>query len=433
MAGNGVVAGISQRYYLRENYQVGTVITPTTPITTKFTGMLPGSANKTFIDVKFEHHATTASPLEITYTYNALTGSFAHENFGFQILEMKANSSEASCDPDGDGISNELDLDSDGDGCKDGYEANSASSATALPLTGAVGANGFVNTLESATDSGNSIVNYSYAFALNNAVTGCNDFDNDGIGDLMDIDDDNDGVLDNVESPACFYTVNEWNSIDKSTYVTIGSELYTLSPNNKWGLLTDNVPGTAAVQFYTTTAQSQLNKEIFKITFNRPTKVDAVYIKKMAATAIFGGAVMLQGSNDNTTWTNLQTAAANPADATNVTVNGGVSLTNSNKFAVNANAAAYRYYRITGTVAANIGTGIASEFYFDLNTAAYQGSNYPKTTTCVNDPDNDGSPNHLDTDSDGDTCRLMTSWQGLPCHAITFCYRDWETDRKSVV
>ncbi len=404
-AGNGVVSGISQKYYLRENYNVGTVITPTMPISTKFSGMLPGTANKNFIDVKFSKNATASSPLIIKYTYNALSGSFANENFGFQILEMKANTSETTCDPDGDGISNELDLDSDGDGCKDGYEANAASTLTALPLTGAVGANGFVDALETAVDNGNSVVNYSYGFAINNTINGCTDADQDGIGDLMDIDDDNDGVLDAVESPSCFLTAAQWNSTDKSTYVTISSELYTLSPNNKFNLLTDNNGAVAAIQFYTTVAQTQYNKEIFKIRFDRPTKLDALYIKKMSATQIFGGNVMLQGSNDNTVWTNLQSAAALPADATNVTANGSVSLTNSNKFAVTANAGSYKYYRITGTVAGNnISTGIASEFYFDINTASYQQSSYPKPGTCLVDTDNDGKPNHLDTDSDGDDC-----------------------------
>ncbi|WP_435524801.1 hypothetical protein [Chryseobacterium indoltheticum] len=32
----------------------------------------------------------------------------------------------------------------------------------------------------------------------------CTDFDGDGVSDFDDIDDDNDGVLDIIESPACF-------------------------------------------------------------------------------------------------------------------------------------------------------------------------------------------------------------------------------------
>jgi hypothetical protein len=45
-------------------------------------------------------------------------------------------------------------LDSDGDGCNDALEAGSATAGTTVPLTGAVGNNGLVNTLETSTDVG---------------------------------------------------------------------------------------------------------------------------------------------------------------------------------------------------------------------------------------------------------------------------------------
>jgi hypothetical protein len=40
-------------------------------------------------------------------------------------------------------------------------------------------------------------------------VKGCLDSDGDGVPDLSDLDDDNDGILDAVESPTCFYSLSE--------------------------------------------------------------------------------------------------------------------------------------------------------------------------------------------------------------------------------
>jgi hypothetical protein len=49
-----------------------------------------------------------------------------------------------------------------------------------------------------------------FAFAQTVGGTAASDdFDGDGIINSIDLDDDNDGVLDAVESPTCFNTANE--------------------------------------------------------------------------------------------------------------------------------------------------------------------------------------------------------------------------------
>ncbi|MFN5237593.1 MAG: thrombospondin type 3 repeat-containing protein, partial [Bacteroidota bacterium] len=313
---------------------------------------------------------------------------------------------KTSCtnDTDGDGILNQLDLDSDGDGCSDALEAGATTNtAPGYTFPGPYGANGLANNLETSSESGVLNYNSSYdPYAISNTLATCLDTDIDGISDIDDIDDDNDGVLDVVESPACYYAAADWNTTDKTLYAQISSELTTVPGNSNFSGLTDNAT-IDAVQFTTAPAQSQLNKTLFKVTFPRPVQLDALYIRKASATQISGGNVMLQGSNDNSTWTNLFTAAANPVNATNVTANGTVTLANSNKFTVATNAAAYRYYRIYGVAAANVLAGIATEVYFDVNTSSYQASYFPKTT-CTNDTDGDGILNQLDLDSDGDGC-----------------------------
>jgi hypothetical protein len=99
----------------------------------------------------------------------------------------------------------------------------------------------------------------------------------------------------------------------------------------------------------------------------------------------------------------LLTAAVNPADATNITANGSVSLTNSNKITVQQQPGLYQFYRIYGVASANVLSGIASEIYFDVYSPEYVSSSYPKPA-CTVDTDGDGVVNYLDSDSDGDGC-----------------------------
>jgi hypothetical protein len=106
-------------------------------------------------------------------------------------------------DTDTDGKLNHIDLDSDGDGCSDAIEAGSSATATSTTayLTGAdTNGNGLLNSYESASPG---VTNYSSTyndFALSAAINACTDTDGDGIQDIIDLDDDNDGILDAVES-----------------------------------------------------------------------------------------------------------------------------------------------------------------------------------------------------------------------------------------
>ncbi|MEO0006905.1 MAG: hypothetical protein RJA20_1101, partial [Bacteroidota bacterium] len=327
----------------------------------------------------------------------------SNPNVGY-ILVDNVTFRESICDTDGDGIPNSLDPDSDGDGCSDALEAGSTTNTTpGYTFTGPYGANGLANSLETSSESGT--VNYfsTYDDAVDNTTANCTDTDVDGIADEDDIDDDNDGVVDANESPSCFFTASDWNTMNKSSFVTVTSDLLTLAPNTNFAALTDNNGTTGAIQFANSPAQNQLNKEVFRVAFSQPLQLDALYIRKTNATQILGGNVMLQASNDGNNWVNLLTAAVNPADATNVTANGAVTLANSNKFTVQQQPGLYTFYRIYGVASANVLGGIASELYFDVYAPEYVASFYPKSA-CTIDTDGDGIVNHLDPDSDGDGC-----------------------------
>ncbi len=239
---------------------------------------------------------------------NASSFTFYHYNNTNTSANATTLNISRNCidtDTDNDGIPNRLDLDSDGDSCPDALESgvngslttgtiknglngnitsttNSVANAIAV---GTYGTNGLADGVESTPESG--FVNYASKytqFALSSTLANCKDSDGDGIVDLLDIDDDNDGVLDATESPSCFMSISDWNTSEKSMYVNITSDLTTLAGYTNFGELTDNEGALSGTKFVTATAQGQLNKSIFKVEFSSPTQLDALYIQKYDAT-----------------------------------------------------------------------------------------------------------------------------------------------------
>ena len=118
-------------------------------------------------------------------------------------IVLRASNQPAEClnDTDGDGIPNSQDPDSDGDGCSDAFEAGATTNLTTdYTFPGPYGSNGLENSLETGTESG--VVNYytTYSNATNASVSNCTDTDGDGIADMDDIDDDNDGETYQVQT-----------------------------------------------------------------------------------------------------------------------------------------------------------------------------------------------------------------------------------------
>ena len=295
-----------------------------------------------------------------------------------------------SSDIDGDGIPNSLDLDSDGDGCSDALEAGATTNTTAdYVFTGAVGANGLVDALETTVDSG--IINYTSTYnpyAVSDFLAACVDTDSDGVNDLLDIDDDNDGILDATESPSCYYLAGEITS-NMSVSTTIATYNTT-----SWGIQNtiDNNTGTR-VQYNRIT--SIVGEEVFKLEFITPIKLTSFELDMSdypisGVSGTYVNTTMLQGSLDGTNWFDLQTAA------TSLTTTNGIE-TIQNTEQPNT---AYQYYRLLG-VTGRPDHGRINEITPILND--FNASLYPKDN-CSVDTDGDGTYNHLDTDSDGDTC-----------------------------
>ena len=127
-------------------------------------------------------------------------------------------------DTDGDGIFDFLDLDSDGDGCSDALEAGATTDQTTGFQFSDVGAGDANGVSPSVDPSDNGTLNYTpTGDQIDASTTSCDcpfaigvDTDGDGIDNVCDLDDDNDGILDSVENASDSSTIT-------SSDVTIGN------------------------------------------------------------------------------------------------------------------------------------------------------------------------------------------------------------------
>ncbi|MBB4806551.1 hypothetical protein HNP38_001847 [Chryseobacterium defluvii] len=341
---------------------------------------------------------TTNAGRYIKYRIYGVSGLADGTNFAELVPTFapyhSSNYPKPTCtnDTDSDGTVNHLDTDSDGDGCLDSYEGGATN--TNVLLTGAVGANGLADSVETSVDSG--IGNYSLTYdtiALFASLSGCADSDSDGVGDLKDIDDDNDGVPDAVEAPDCYYTQAE-----ASAFTVVSDYAWDFVPvaGGNVSYVADRNPAT-----YMNLAAAQVlnSNTVLELTFPTAVQLSALDVNLLSTANPFfitsqavSSVTRLEGWNGNS-WVSLMTANYNPV--ANAEADAIVTYT------VNQNEGRYTKYRIFGVS----GSMDATDNITDLIPVFtnYNASDYPKTT-CTVDTDSDGTINTLDTDSDGDGC-----------------------------
>jgi gliding motility-associated-like protein len=306
--------------------------------------------------------------------------------------EFNTYSSAGFCDSDGDGQENRLDLDSDNDGCSDAYEAKTTTSATAnfqYANNLSYGTNGFLNTLETGE---NGIYNgyYPYDFAINATVKACLDSDTDGVPDVLDLDDDNDGVLDAVESPTCFYTLTEL-----SKPATVSSDLFSYDATATYAL-TNSIDGLNSTYSAFKSGQYLANKEILKYTANGYITISGLKLDlaNWPLSSDASSTFKLQGSQDNVLWDDLSNA---PISSVVTVFPATLVLTNNLQAGKK-----YKYFRLYG-VAGTSNLGGVANATFNLATST-SASASPRPLCLTGRSDGDLIPNHLDLDSDGDGC-----------------------------
>ncbi len=143
-------------------------------------------------------------------TTGNLTFNFSNNGDPIAIDNINLEVQDCSQDFDNDGIPNCQDPDSDNDGCLDALEGDADLTYSNIQndtLTGGVDVFG----IPSIALGGQGLGTSFNSSAVDTACSDCHphhpnftDFDLDGVGDICDLDDDNDGIIDEDESNICF-------------------------------------------------------------------------------------------------------------------------------------------------------------------------------------------------------------------------------------
>lgn len=211
------------------------------------------------------------------------------------------------------------------------------------------------------------------------------DFDGDEVCNNVDIDDDNDGVLDEVESPGCFYTATEMNVISTITSSFVSPDDLQLDGDIQ--ILHDGDDEKIFNFVARLASLTPQGSNIFTITYTIPVRLGSLSVSDNISSTVNANAVVV-GSNDGTSWSDALSAST-------------LITTTPVTFTINTTQA-YKYYRIqTGTVSGAFAlSNTIGEITSTLRDDFVSSAN-PKNT-CSNDTDDDGLLNHQDLDSDGD-------------------------------
>jgi gliding motility-associated-like protein len=246
--------------------------------------MLLSNGTNTYV---IDNNTTNTGGFNSTGTWSQQSGGYANTNSYLTYPSYAGNIATWTfsnialpviCDTDGDGLPNIRDLDSDGDGCADAVEAGTTFISTSgvtntdrlttsvIPVgTLGYGANGFANGLETATDSGIYTGTYSYIFATDASVSACRDTDTDGVPDLQDIDDDNDGVLDLIECPISSTNILVNGTFDGNKNGWTGSANWTYyAPGFLWNSAENSMNDLLSQSF----AKPIINAEVSTVDIN---------------------------------------------------------------------------------------------------------------------------------------------------------------------
>ncbi|EJL70173.1 beta strand repeat-containing protein, partial [Chryseobacterium populi] len=314
-------------------------------------------------------------------------------------------------DTDGDGTPNLEDLDSDGDGCSDAIEGDENVTPTQLNADGSINisANGgvnrgvpnLVNSGGAADTGGDQGQGAGYAYLL--GINACKDFDNDGLSDVDDLDDDNDGILDTVEN-TCTLPSTANNTIDPHLRWDVNNtpfpgklETNQLSPDvitaNSTVSFGSGLPGSQKTSLYweirnvnsTTAAQAKANNDYIQVTIPMAATSNRVLELKEWVT-------------DDTVPTAVQNISVEIAD--NAAFTGSTVLYSG----INTNGPNFQKYPLGGNYRLQKGTVYYVRVYIYGSAATVNMDSFGFNAQCFTDTDGDGIPDLEDLDSDGDGC-----------------------------
>ncbi len=358
---------------------------------------------------------------------NTIITEFKIKSFNMGSADWIAYSlfGRSYCDTDGDGIRNSLDLDSDGDGCPDALEGGGSYTNTNLQNSAMPGGNG--NSAEGpvtqnlgttvdrnatsttygapivspATTATNQTVGSSQDAAVesdecsdcligasSNGTPTASDSDGDGINDICDLDDDNDGILD-IDEGKCVDEFNNGNQLKIASITNLPTNQIMIDCGQN-GSLEELVDGdyssiyTSGCQDFDWNATYNNRGNGFRLTFSSAyNNVNKAFIANDYNGPLGDG---------------VKSFSFKLYDKNNVIL-GTETFTALN----NHNLQTFTFtqlYTAVSHVDFIINTTY-SRVPVQLREIAIGGDNLVCTDL---DTDNDGIPNHLDLDSDGDGC-----------------------------
>ncbi len=270
-----------------------------------------------------------------------------------------------------------------------GTYAVAVSSGSVTPTTGTYGTTTSFSLQPGSAGAGN------VTLTLTNTTSNCDlsativdpgvtpfvDTDGDGLGNKVDLDDDNDGILDTVEDAYCAainYNTNLTNKakIKLSTTATVTGSIDVL--------LDGNVANNSF--YYTGATQAVANKTYVKIDFLKPTLLKGFELAVGAYVFANGTVMKVQGSNDGSTWTDLLTSTRTAT----VAACAYGTCDNAETFNFSSNTTSYKSYRLYGVSGTSRQSPWINELFVHIEAAS------------LCDFDGDGIANSLDLDSDND-------------------------------
>ncbi|SIS44337.1 hypothetical protein SAMN05421789_10197 [Kaistella chaponensis] len=253
-------------------------------------------------------------------------------------------------------------------------------------------------------DGGGASGTRTIIYDLNGSTTTCSlpavvdvDSDGDGVGDTVDLDDDNDGILDTTEGQ-CINTSNpSTDGFDSPSVTTVnGNNIQSVNPYNGWGTETGganafNVIRVNGAGYSKGPDVAQSGTQYIDI------NASSTYVYKdiilTTPTVFSASAWFANRESSNGGYAPWSTKIEIRNETTGITVAQGntINFTSSisdeiwNNSSINSVALPAGTYRIRMFVGD----------FGHLDSISYCFSK---------DTDGDGTPNYLDTDSDGDTC-----------------------------
>ncbi|UFH33676.1 hypothetical protein LNP04_08225 [Chryseobacterium sp. C-71] len=298
------------------------------------------------------------------------------------ISEAPSVGFSCGTDTDSDGIPNNLDLDSDGDGCPDAREGagNFNPTATASGTIASQTPNINFGTAVSATTGVPTAVGAGQPVGQSQDASknDCLDSDGDNLPDWQDLDDDNDGILDTVEcTPTYLVRPVTTSSVTANKPITVGNA-QQIADGEGAGL-----SGAGPFpNWYTNVANLPIS---FSMNMQSSSTIDHIKLYGPWGFNEWIGNFTIELYNASNTLLGTENFAA-PDQYT------GTPMFSFTKEYTNVTSVRF-------TIVSSQGYSTVTPPRASLNEIVFLDL---QPLTC--DTDNDGIPNHLDLDSDGDGC-----------------------------